>query len=123
MNRTRLNPSLNIKTYLYIAVKHNAINYLRHADVKIRSIDALKTMNPHVRTPEDEWQEKELKVSIRQAIEELPEKCGIIFCMSRYDHLSYAEIAEIQNVSIKTVETHMGRALKFLRNRLSHLLK
>jgi RNA polymerase sigma-70 factor, ECF subfamily len=42
--------------------------------------------------------------------------------MNRFDHLSYREIAAIQNLSIKTVETQMGRALKFLRKRLAHLI-
>jgi RNA polymerase sigma-70 factor (ECF subfamily) len=121
-NRTHLNPSSNIKTYLYCAVKNHAINYLRHAHVENRSVDVLKNMNSPVRTPEEKWQEKEMKASIHLAIEELPEKCRLIFCMSRYDHLTYAEIADIQNLSIKTVETHMGRALKFLRKRLAPFL-
>ena len=40
--------------------------------------------------------------------------------MNHFDHLTYAEIAEIQGIFIKTVETQMGDALKFLRNRLAH---
>ena len=42
--------------------------------------------------------------------------------MNRYDRLTYAEIAEIQEISVKTVETQMGRALKSLRERLAYLL-
>lgn len=122
LNRSDLNPSLNIKTYLYTAVKNQALNHLRHAEVVQRNAENLRPMNGPVRTPEDEWHEQELIASIQKAIEELPEKCRIIFSMSRYDHLTYAEIAEIQNISIKTVETQMGRALKHLRKRLIHLL-
>lgn len=122
MNRSDLNPSLNIKTYLYTAVKNRALNHLRHADVEHRNAENLRSMNYPVRTPEDEWHEQELKASVQKAIEELPEKCRIIFSMSRFDSLTYAEIAEIQDISIKTVETQMGRALKTLRKRLIHLL-
>jgi len=77
---------------------------------------------PHPKTPEDERQEKEIAAAIYQAIEALPEKCRILFSMNRFDHLTYAEIAQIQEISIKTVETQMGRALKFLRQHLAHLL-
>ncbi len=42
--------------------------------------------------------------------------------MSRFDQLTYTEIADIQGISVKTVETLMGRALKTLRQRLAHLL-
>ena len=58
---------------------------------------------------------------IHKAVEALLEKTRICFSMNRFDHLTYAEIAEIQGVSIKTVETQMGRALRFLRERLAHL--
>ena len=77
---------------------------------------------PRPKTPEDEWRQKEIAAAVYQAIEALPEKTRILFSMNRFDHLTYAEIAEIQGISIKTVETQMGRALKFLRNRLAHLL-
>ena len=66
-----------------------------------------------------EINEEEIAELLIKAIEELPEKCKIIFFMSKYDHLKYPEIAEILDISIKTVEYHMGRAFKFLRKYLS----
>ena len=121
-NRLQLDPALNIKTYLYTAARNQALKYLRHSDVERRSAEEVTLAFPRQQTPEDEWQGKELAASIYQAIEALPEKCRILFSMNRFDHLTYAEMAEIQGISIKTVETQMGRALKFLRNRLAHLL-
>ena len=121
-NRSHLDPALRIKTYLYTSVKNQALKHLRHSDVARRSAEDLALEFPPLKTPEEEWQEKEVALSVYQAIEALPEKCRLIFSMNRFDHLTYAEIAEIQNISIKTVETQMGRALKFLRNRLAHLL-
>lgn len=121
-NRSQLDPARSIKTYLFTAAKNQALKQLRHSEVQQRSAADVAGTFAHLKTLEDEWQEKELAAAVHQAIEALPEKCRIIFSMNRFDHLTYAEIAEIQNISIKTVETQMGRALKFLRNRLAHLL-
>ena len=119
-NRSGLDPSLNIKTYLYTAVKHRAFKHIKHIDVERRGAETLKRVNNRPRSPEVEWFEKERADHVRRAVEELPAKRKMIFCMSRYDHLTYAEIAHILNISIKTVETQMGRALKHLRNRLAY---
>ncbi len=121
-NRSRLDPALSIKTYLYTAVRNQALKHLRHENVERRGAEDLKPFTPAARTPEDEWNEREIAESIHHAIDELPEKCRIIFSMNRFDNLTYAEIAGIQNISIKTVETQMGRSLKFLRKRLNHFL-
>ena len=120
-DRSRLNPSANIKTYLYTAARNQALKHLRHSQVEQRSAADIEMALPHPQTPEDERQRQEIGVALAQAIEALPEKARIIFSMNRFDQLSYAEIAEIQGISIKTVETQMGRALKSQRTRLAHL--
>ncbi len=121
-NRTQLDPSSDIKIYLYTAVKNQSYKYFRHLDVKRRATENLPFVQQSVKTPEDERNEKEIITAINKAIEKLPKKARIIFSMNRFDNLTYKEIAKIQNISVKTVETHMGRALKFLRDHLSHLL-
>jgi RNA polymerase sigma-70 factor (ECF subfamily) len=65
---------------------------------------------------------KEFAMEIQKAIEELPERAGKVFQLHRYENFKYSEIAEKLNISIGTVETHMVRSLKYLRQRLSHLL-
>ena len=121
-NRSQLDPSLNIKIYLYTMVKNHALKYIRHAGVLKRSESYLEQNQPAVKTPEEETQGRELAQAISEAIENLPEKERLIFSMNRFDYLTYKEIAEIQNISVKTVETYMGRALKFLRKRLVNFL-
>ena len=120
--RKQLNPNANIKYYLYTAVKNESLKYQRHNDVKqqyVKSIDQNEQLaNPH----EEDSNSKELGISINDAISQLPEKARIIFQMNRFDQLTYKEIAKIQKISVKTVETHMSRALKFLRKQLSHLI-
>jgi RNA polymerase sigma-70 factor (ECF subfamily) len=60
--------------------------------------------------------------AIRRAIDALPDRCRQIFLLSREKYLSYAEIAEVLGISVKTVETQMWRALKSLRKSLAPYL-
>jgi len=60
-------------------------------------------------------EETDLKERIDGAIQKLPEKCRIVFLLSRHDELSYAEISRQLNISVKTVENQVGKALKLLR--------
>lgn len=120
--REHLEPTSSIKSYLYTAVRNEALKHLRHVAVQQRSHERLRHAAPETETPEDELIRGEIVAAVQQAVSGLPEKCRIIFCMNRYDRLTYREIAEIQNISIKTVETQMSRALKFLRKGLDHVL-
>ncbi len=122
INRSGLDVSLNIKSYLFIAVKNQALKQIKHEDVVRRSAELVKSDRSSIKTPEEEMCDTELKNSLYQAIDELPEKCRLIFSMNRFDQCTYAEIAEILNISIKTVETQMGRALKYLRKQLAHFM-
>jgi len=120
-NRRHLDPALKVKSYLYQAVKNQSLQQLRHLKIANRK-ENIRTTGFTDRTPEDTLNDKEFIETVYAAVAELPPKCRMIFSMNRFDHLTYAEIAEIQNISIKTVETQMGRALKFLRQRLAHFL-
>lgn len=121
MNRTQLDASANIKTYLFTAVRNQSLKHLRHLQVMQRSQNELLDLAIPAKNPEELFEEKELGHAIQQAIASLPEKRRLIFSMNRFDQLTYAEIASILDISIKTVETQMGRALKFLREQLTRL--
>ena len=69
--------------------------------------------------PADILHYKELQARIARILERLPERCGKIFCMNRFEGLKYSEIAEKLSVSVKTVEANMGRALKEFRKELT----
>jgi RNA polymerase sigma-70 factor (ECF subfamily) len=64
----------------------------------------------------------ELELQIENAIQTLPTKCAEVFRMSRYKEYSYKEIAEKLDISIKTVENHIGKALKLMREELEEYL-
>jgi RNA polymerase sigma-70 factor (ECF subfamily) len=121
-NRHRINPDLNFKVYLYKAAKNKALNYLKKLKAECNLLIQMELPSGSSPTPHDKFREQEIQSSIAKAIESLPEKCRLIFTMNRFDGLTYAEIADVLKISIKTVETQMGRALKYLRQRLAHLL-
>ena len=65
---------------------------------------------------------QELRQEIFGAINELPDKCKEVFKLSYLHDMKNKEIADTLGISFRTVEAHMYKALKFLRERLSHLL-
>jgi RNA polymerase sigma-70 factor (ECF subfamily) len=118
--RTSLSISTSIKAYLYTAVKNRSFNYLKlqlpkeQLKVDLDSVGFIDTDNR-----EDEIIMEELRSHISDAINSLPQKCMIIFNLSRNSGLTYKEIAEELDISIKTVENQIGLALKKLRTHLN----
>jgi RNA polymerase sigma-70 factor (ECF subfamily) len=68
---------------------------------------------------EDFWVKPELEETIQQAINKLPPRCREIFIMSRIENKKIAEIADQLNLSGRTVETQISKALKILRIELA----
>jgi RNA polymerase sigma-70 factor, ECF subfamily len=116
--RKELHITTSFKAYLYTAVRNRSINYLKSKFAQTKQTDIDSVVHPHHSDVETTLEGKELQEILNQAISLLPEKCRIIFNLSRQTGLSYAEIAEQLNISIKTVENQMGIALKKLREYL-----
>ena len=118
-----LSISGSVAAYLYRAVYNESLNYLKHH--KIRAVDkqyvehSMKNENEHAGK---KLSLKELEGKLTQALNELPEQCRTIFQMSRFEELRYKEIADRLNISVKTVENQMGKALKLLRLKLVEFL-
>jgi len=113
--RHQLTIDTSLKSYLYTAVKHRALDYLKSQYA--RQVYE-REVPEHIKSEEyadEELQGQELKTIIGQAIERLPEKCRLIFRLSRNANLSYKEIAEQLDISPKTVEAQMGIALQRIR--------
>lgn len=111
----------SIKSYLYKAVHNACLNRIRHQQTKNRyqQFNAGQLENNHSFQDESS---AELRARLQQAMDELPPQCRNIFELSRFEELKYREIAELLNISIKTVETQMGKALRVLRFQLSDFL-
>ncbi len=123
-NRFEWNPRGILGTYLYRAVKNQSLKYLAHQKVQNRSqINDLTILPDYNRmNPEENCLGNEFEEAVRRAIEQMPEKRRIIWLMHREDKLTYQEIANILGLSVKTVETQMSRALRFLRTQLADFL-
>ena len=121
--REALQISTSIKSYLYRAVHNDCLNKIKHGKVRtIYAEDYKSSMGGGFEDSSKILDGKELNKQINEAIDSLPEQCGNVFRLSRFENLKYSEIAEQLEISVKTVENHMGKALKILRERLKDYL-
>jgi len=113
-----LNFNGSIKAYLYSAVYHECLNYIRHEKVKLNHQDHLVYTMKNTEEQDKGIEFSDLKDKLQQVLNNLPEKCRTVFQLSRFEELKYREIADQMGISVKTVEAQMGKALKILRHEL-----
>ena len=122
--RRTLDPERSITGYLYRAARNQAGNHLKHRGIADRSRHTIVlNLRPAETAADEEVRYNEIATVAQDAIDELPARCREIFLLSRHAELSYGEIARLLGLSVKTVETQMGRALKALRARLLPFLR
>lgn len=118
--RYELSISTSMKSYLFTAVRNKSFNYLKlqlpkeYKKVDIDDVGFIDTSNK-----EEDIVFEDLKEYVAKAIDSLPGKCKTIFNLSRNSGLTYKEIAEELDISVKTVENQIGIALKKLREQLN----
>jgi len=120
--KERLSFSGSLQAYLYGAVYHECLNYLRHEKVKIKHQQHVVYTMGNNAEESGNMELLDLRGKLADALNELPEKCRTIFQLSRFEELKYQEIADRLQISIKTVEAQMGKALKILRIKLVDFL-
>ncbi|MBD0367082.1 MAG: RNA polymerase sigma-70 factor [Flavisolibacter sp.] len=123
-NRDTISSDLSLKAYLYKVVTNISLDMLKHEKVKQQHLKYVSqnTSAGSLSTGFNDSERKELAADIEKAVSELPGEMRRIFELSRYEGLKYAEIAAHLNISVKTVETQMSRALVKLRKSLSHYI-
>jgi len=112
-NRDKLIPGNSVKAYLYKITNNLIIDYFRKKK-KERTYTTENASSAILQTDDSLESITDIKLSIQN----LPENCRIVFMLSRYHSLTYLEIADALNISIKTVEARMSKALKILRTEL-----
>jgi RNA polymerase sigma-70 factor (ECF subfamily) len=113
----------SVRSYLYKSVYHDSLNHLRHQKVQLKYQTAtVHTMEHYTDDAAGKLKLGELERHLSAALSKLPEKCRAIFHLSRFEELKYQEIATRLEISIKTVETHMGKALRILRKEMQEFL-
>lgn len=105
----------NLRAYLYKSTKNAALSYARKHTISIVSIADIDQENDF-ETPETLLIKAEKSNLINKILDNLPKRAGLVLRMNKVDGLKYREIAEVLNISEKTVENHMGNALRHLRN-------
>ena len=112
-----------IAAYLYRAVHNESLNFIKHQKVKAgHQLHVAYSMKNKSEQASPKMIRKELENKFREALNELPEQCRTVFQLSRFEDMKYKEIADKLDISIKTVENHMGKALKLLRIKLVDFL-
>ena len=111
----------NLKSYLFQAVKFQAIKHLRRNKLHQRHIDRLDIIKFANQT-EQSIDFKELDFFIKDSLLQLQDRCGQIFRMSRYEYLSHEQIAEKLGISTQTVKNQITKALNHLRANLDNIV-
>jgi len=117
--RDRLKTGSNLKSYFFTSVKNRSFNYLKNNEVKRQVVEELKKqMESDLRYNPDIYIDTQLQRRLRSAFAKLPPRTAEIFTMSRFNGFSNDEIASNLQLSKRTVETQVSKALKILRKEL-----
>jgi len=126
--RERLGPKIAVASYLYVAVRNRALNRIGRSKIEHRyaeraAIDGMARLANQRNEVEDDVRSSELYALAKQAIEGLPDRMRETYLLYYQHDLSYAEIAGVMNVSVRTVENQLARAVKRLWRGLHGLLE
>jgi len=121
-----LDGNKNINSYLYSMVRNRALEVIRRENISQKINQQLLYIQNNAtdtNVEEDEIEKFLLLEQIYVSIRQLPPKCSEVFTLSKVNGLTYIQIAEKMNISVKTVENHMGKALRLMREFLTKSLK
>lgn len=120
-NRKDLDIQISARNFLITSVRNTCLDLIRKQEIEKRWIE--KRLEEDTEEEyEDLYTTQELESLLNQALDKLPEQIASTFRMNRFDGKTYVEIAEEKQISVKTVEAYMTRALKFLRIELKDYL-
>jgi RNA polymerase sigma-70 factor, ECF subfamily len=118
--RDQLDITGAVRSYLFAAIRNTAISNWRKDTVRHeRETEAGTFRDADLPVQSAAW---ELEKLYQQALERLPERCREVFVLSRQERMKYNEIAAVMNISVKTVENQMGKALKIMYKELREYL-
>lgn len=122
-NRQSLKIQTSLKSYLLKMVQNRCIDWLRHLKIQDQyNVYA----DHHLRLMENNTENyilySELKANLEKALDSLPPEIALAFRLNRQEGLTQHEIAECQNVSVRTIEVRIGKALILLREQLKDYL-
>lgn len=129
LNREKLKLYQSIKSYLFKAVQNQALDFLRKKENKnftlselsgSRNCEDLESVSSS--DPVQDMIERDLAEAVNEAIERLPQRCRLVLTLNGQEGLTYSEIADVLEISERTVENQIVRALKHLRRDLKDFI-
>jgi RNA polymerase sigma-70 factor (family 1) len=117
--RHRLDPSLSLKALLYRMARNRSFKHLRARRVRLRHVATLPPLTPTFDAPDLDG--KDLSERMRRWINALPERQREALRLTRFEGLTHQETAEVMEISARTVNNHLVRALSTLSDRLAAL--
>jgi RNA polymerase sigma-70 factor (ECF subfamily) len=117
-DKDKLHINTSKKAYIYASVRNACLNQIKHINIKENYKQHNQSILDEGTNMDGEIEANELQEKIDIAIDHMPSQRQKIFKMSRFEGLKYKEIAEQLDISVKTVENHMGSAIKYLRQEL-----
>lgn len=123
-NREIIDPEGSLLSYLFKIIQNKCINKLHHKQVETKYAEVYKLVyaDHRITSPAESLMALELSQHIDKVISNLPRQCRKIFELSRHEGLKYNEIAAALNISVKTVEAQISKALGILRGELKSYL-
>ncbi len=122
LNKETLDAQQSIKAYLFMATKNRAVDFFKNKGNGLTDPDSDKAEAFSYSDPVQDMIDSDLEAAVREAIGRLPQKCKLVFKLSRQEGLTYREIADLFGISENTVEKQVVRALKHLKKSLKFFL-
>ncbi len=121
--REKINVQTSLRAYLRRAAVNRSLNHIRKQRMKFDDDeDAVLDIESSTIDGQTTMEKNELERRIHESIDALPPKCKLVFSMSRFENMSYQEIADALGISIKTVENQISKALRILRSAVQSYL-
>jgi RNA polymerase sigma-70 factor (family 1) len=120
-NRLKLTEINDFKNYVYTSTKYKTIDYIRQAkNLTFISFDKKEFQECITyETPEIKYIEEEVRLKLESAILKLPEKCRMIYRLVKEEQMKYRDVADLLDISPKTVENQMIIAIRKIREEIS----
>lgn len=115
-NRHKIEVHTSLASYFFVAIRYLIINQYRKQMIYEQNLAKMAQTQSQMSNETNEWLDyQDLQIEYQAALKQLPEKCSEVFTMSR-NGATNKEIAEALNISPKTVEQHITKALRTLRH-------